>query len=188
VTTPPPVPPTPTPPPNPLPTVEVHLPQDLVNKLAPQHGCADWWYISGAALIAALVAIIAAIVAYNAVIRQINTSAGDLKKQIDANAENVRKRIDAEEKRRKRAERLDVVTEAYGVVHEVLDWATRGGRRGTDAAKQEFKALDLKMLTVTAKLNLIDMDHQRSVCVRVLEAGPRYGQLKAGRQYRKDVS
>jgi hypothetical protein len=66
----------------PAPTVEVHLPPDLVNKLAPQHGWADWFYISGATLIGAAVALLAAFIAWRAIRKQIDANAAQVHKQI----------------------------------------------------------------------------------------------------------
>jgi hypothetical protein len=179
MTTPPPVPPpsppappphlpSPSPPPNPT----VNLPPDLVNKLA--HSVGNWLYISGATLLGAAVALLAAYLAWRAVLRQINANSGQLNKQIEANRLDVEAQIAAEDKRRKRRERLDVVTEAYVIVNEIFFWATTDQRRGTDEAKAVLQAFELKVLTITAKLDLVEMkDESSAVIAYWLEAKER---------------
>ena len=142
---PPPLPPSPPPlpPPPPLPspppipgqsgpqTVVVNVPPDLVDKFAP-HGLTGPW----ATLIAAAVALIGAAIAFWAVNRQIkangkavaahiNANAAAVTAQIDANAAAVAEQIEAAAAHQRRAERLDVVTEAAHLVHDLSALATQ---------------------------------------------------------------
>jgi hypothetical protein len=133
------------------------------------HSVGNWLYGSGGTLLAATAALIAARAAWRAVqkqitanqnqaTRQINANQQNVAAQIDANQKAIQAQIDAEEKRRKRAERLNVVTEAQVIVNEIFFWATDDAlRRGTDEAKRVLKSFELKVLTIAAKLVLVDM-------------------------------
>jgi hypothetical protein len=114
--TPPPLPPPPLPPPpGPPPTqpVLVNFPPELVDKFA-SHGPAWLAWLTGpvATLIVAGGAILAAAIAFIAVNRQIN-----------ANASAVAAQITAERSERRRAERLDLASDAATVVTELAQIA-----------------------------------------------------------------
>ena len=49
------------------------------------------------------------------------------------------------------------MTEAYVIVNEIFFWATTDQRRGTVEAKAVSEAFELKVLTITAKLDLVEM-------------------------------
>ncbi|MGE2718035.1 hypothetical protein ACQI4L_28585 [Mycolicibacterium litorale] len=173
----------------------------------PARDLADWFYISGATLIGASVALLAAILAFKSVMRQIKASTSALKAQLRASAGNTRRQIAAsredverqiaanredverqitanredverqiagnredvmaeiaaEDTRRKRQERMEVLASGVELVHQIHQWATKGGRRATDAAKEERQTLELKFQIFIARLGLVGMDDEALV-------------------------
>jgi hypothetical protein len=121
----------PTPPPSPNPptqTVVVNIPPELVDKFAP-HG-PSWLTGPSATLIAGLLALIGAGIAFCAVHRQINANSKSVEKQIQANAAAVARQIEAAGAHERRKERLEVVTEAAHIAHDLAGLATQHAAYG----------------------------------------------------------
>lgn len=123
-------------------TVVVTLPPGVADKLAPHDGIA-WLNGPTATLIAAVLALIGAGIAFWAVSRQIRANATAVNEQvaanakavnlqIEANAASVRSQIEAAAAQQRRAERIDVVTEAAHLVHDLAALATQHAAYGGD--------------------------------------------------------
>jgi hypothetical protein len=104
--------------------VVVKLPPEVVDKFAP-HGGFAWLNGPTATLMAAFLTLIGAAIAFWAVNRQIKANAQAVNDQIEANTASVRNQIEADAAQRRRAERLDVVTDAASLVHDLAALATR---------------------------------------------------------------
>ncbi|WP_156767121.1 hypothetical protein [Mycobacterium sp. E796] len=134
--------PTPTPTPSPTQTVVVNVPPDVVGKFAP-HDDLAWINGPTATLIAGLLALIGAGIAFWAVNRQIRSNAkvvaeqitanaDAVGRQIEANAQSVARQIEAAAAQQRREERLDLVTEAAHLVHDLAALATQYAAFGGD--------------------------------------------------------
>jgi hypothetical protein len=123
-----------TPPPPPPAPPTLNLPPDVVDKLAPHHSWDDWWYTQGATVGSAVIALLAAVVAFLA----------------------IRYQVGAEEKRRRHAQRLEVVTNALQLLREIKDWSeasqpfrrpeSLGGQKYEEYFDQQVELLDAKLL------------------------------------------
>jgi hypothetical protein len=118
----------------------VVLPPEVVDKIAPETGF-TWLNGPTATLIAGLLTLIGAEVAFWAISRQIRANAKAVNDQIKANADavsrqiegnqaSVASQIEAATAHQRRAERLDVVTEAASLVHDLAALATQHAAYG----------------------------------------------------------
>jgi hypothetical protein len=170
MTTPPPPPP---PLPQPPPTAPPHRPlfptPQSPSPASPAHplhahdwinSVGDWLYASGGTLIAATAALVAAGTAWCIAQKQIAANQRQMTRQIAANRRDMTRQIEAAAKAGRRAERIEIVAEAYTVALEIFYWSGRGQTFGTPSAKVERDELNKKVYNQMAKLNLYGMQEE----------------------------
>jgi hypothetical protein len=145
----------------------------------------DWkdvlgvWLQPLATVTTGLLAVLAAAIAYRAVTCQIEANAENVQKQIDANARAVSAQIAADRSERRRAERVDLATDAatmvtelaqIAFVHEHYSGSATGGSPSLNLQQLEKeKFYRLEVLPTTRRMKLLGMPQSSEAVEAVYE-------------------